>query len=126
MNIRPAASSDIPALLAPVRRYWHFEGIEGFTALRMELVLQRLLGDPRWGLIWVAESEGQLQSSGSAMPGVARSTSTAATPPGQGTSSSTSPSQPVDERTPRRLDSSTHLNRRLGGCGPAHTPRHTG
>ena len=61
MNIRPAASSDIPALLALVRRYWHFEGIEGFTALRMELVLQRLLGDPRLGLIWVAESEGQLQ-----------------------------------------------------------------
>ena len=61
MNIRPAASSDIPALLALVRRYWHFEGIEGFTAPRMELVLQRLLGDPRLGLIWVAESEGQLQ-----------------------------------------------------------------
>src|SRR5207302_4226059 len=61
MNIRPAASSDIPVLLALVRRYWHFEGIEGFTALRMERVLQRLLGDPRLGLIWLAESEGELQ-----------------------------------------------------------------
>ena len=60
MNIRPAASSDIPALLALVRRYWHFEGIEGFTALRVELVLQRLLGDPRLGLVWVAESGGEL------------------------------------------------------------------
>ena len=61
MNIRPAASSDIPALLLLVRRYWHFEGIEDFTALRVELVLQRLLGDPRLGIVWVAESDGQLQ-----------------------------------------------------------------
>ena len=166
MNIRPAASSDIPALLALVRRYWHFEGIEGFTALRMELVLQRLLGDPRLGLIWVAESEGQLQGYLIAvlvlsvehqgvmaeideffvMPqartrGVggrllaAAETALAARgcvrlqlqlgvgnaggrafyehrgPPGQGTSSSTSPSQPVDERTPRRPDSSHRLRR---------------
>jgi GNAT superfamily N-acetyltransferase len=61
VNIRPAASGDIPALLALVRRYWHFEGIEGFAALRVELVLQRLLGDPRLGAVWVAESDGQLQ-----------------------------------------------------------------
>ena len=61
MDIRLAAASDIPALLALVRRYWDFEGIEGFTALRVELVLQKLLADPRLGLVWVAESDGQLQ-----------------------------------------------------------------
>lgn len=61
MNIRPAAASDIPALLTLVRRYWDFEGIEGFTALRIELVLQRLLADPRLGAVWVAETDRELQ-----------------------------------------------------------------
>ncbi len=61
VNIRLAAASDIPALLALVRRYWDFEGIGGFTALRVELVLQRLLEDPRLGMVWVAETDGQLQ-----------------------------------------------------------------
>ena len=60
-NIRLAAAGDIPALLALVRRYWDFEGIGGFTALRVELVLQRLLADSRLGLVWVADSGGQLQ-----------------------------------------------------------------
>jgi len=60
MNIRPAAPSDIPALLALVRRYWEFEGIAGFAALRVELVLQRLLAEPRLGAVWVAESDARL------------------------------------------------------------------
>src|SRR6516162_7701147 len=58
MDIRPAVPADIPALLALVRRYWEFEGIKGFAALRVELVLQRLLAGPQApGAIWVAESE---------------------------------------------------------------------
>ena len=60
MNVRPAASNDIPPLLSLVRRYWEFEGIEGFAALRVELVLQRLLAEPRLGAVWVAESDGRL------------------------------------------------------------------
>jgi len=60
VNVRPAAPNDIPALLALVRRYWEFEGIEGFPALRVELVLQRLLAEPRLGAVWVAESDGRL------------------------------------------------------------------
>ena len=60
MNVRPAASNDIPPLLALVRRYWEFEGIADFTALRIELVLQRLLAEPRLGAIWVAESDAGL------------------------------------------------------------------
>jgi GNAT superfamily N-acetyltransferase len=60
MSVRPAAPNDIPPLLALVRRYWEFQGIEGFAALRIELVLQRLLAEPRLGAIWVAESDGRL------------------------------------------------------------------
>jgi GNAT superfamily N-acetyltransferase len=60
MSVRPAAPNDIPPLLALVRRYWEFEGIEGFAALRIELVLQRLLAEPRLGAIWVAESDARL------------------------------------------------------------------
>ena len=60
MNVRPAAPNDIPALLALVRRYWEFEGIAGFAALRVELVLQRLLAEPRLGAVWVAESDARL------------------------------------------------------------------
>ena len=60
VNVRPAASHDIPPLLGLVRRYWEFEGIAGFTALRIELVLQRLLAEPRLGAIWVAESDARL------------------------------------------------------------------
>lgn len=60
MSVRPGAPNDIPPLLALVRRYWEFQGIEGFAALRIELVLQRLLAEPRLGAIWVAESDGRL------------------------------------------------------------------
>ena len=60
VNVRPAASNDIPPLLALVRRYWEFEGIAGFAALRIELVLQRLLAEPRLGAIWLAESDARL------------------------------------------------------------------
>ena len=57
MDIRCAAPSDIPRLLALVRRYWDFEGIQGFAALRIELVLQQLLaGAGAPGAVWVAES----------------------------------------------------------------------
>jgi GNAT superfamily N-acetyltransferase len=58
--IRPATRTDIPQLLSLVRRYWDFEGISGFEALRIELLLQQLLADPARGAIWVAESEGTL------------------------------------------------------------------
>jgi len=61
VNIRPAVPADIPALLALVRRYWDYEAIAGFEALRIELVLQQLLatGSPR-GAIWVAQAESAL------------------------------------------------------------------
>jgi GNAT superfamily N-acetyltransferase len=60
VQTRAATPSDIPALLSLVRRYWEFEGIEGFTALRVELTLARLLAEPRLGAAWVAVERGQL------------------------------------------------------------------
>ena len=62
MDIRPAHADDIPQLLALIRRYWDFEGIPGFAALRIELLLKELLGRPgERGLIWVAESQRTLR-----------------------------------------------------------------
>jgi GNAT superfamily N-acetyltransferase len=61
VEIRSACLTDIPRLLTLIRRYWDFEGIPGFAALRIELVLQRLLAGPEApGAIWVAESQGAL------------------------------------------------------------------
>ena len=61
MDIRRAKPDDIPQLLSLIRRYWDFEGIEGFAALRIELVLKQLLeGSLPRGSIWVAESQGTL------------------------------------------------------------------
>jgi GNAT superfamily N-acetyltransferase len=59
-RIRTAEPHDVPQLLALVRRYWEFEGIEGFAALRVELVLQRLIADAALGAAWVAEADGEL------------------------------------------------------------------
>jgi GNAT superfamily N-acetyltransferase len=62
MDIRRARAEDIPQLLALIRRYWDFEGIAGFAALRIELVLQELLGRPgERGFVWVAEAQRTLR-----------------------------------------------------------------
>ena len=60
MAIRAAPPSDVPQLLSLVRRYWEFEQIAGFQALRVELVLKQLLAEPRLGAAWVAEEDGRL------------------------------------------------------------------
>jgi GNAT superfamily N-acetyltransferase len=61
MAIRPAHAGDIPQLLGLIRRYWDFEGIEGFSALRIELVLKELLAAPAGrGAVWVADEQGTL------------------------------------------------------------------
>ena len=60
MDVRAATVSDIPQLLALVRRYWEFEQIAGFDALRVELTLRRLLTEAQLGAAWVAEQDGQL------------------------------------------------------------------
>jgi GNAT superfamily N-acetyltransferase len=60
MHVRAATPRDIPQLLALVRRYWEFEQIDGFVALRVELALGQLLTDRHLGAAWVAEGEAGL------------------------------------------------------------------
>jgi hypothetical protein len=60
MQVRAAAPDDIPQLLRLIRRYWELEGIAGFAALRIELLLKELLASPKAGSVWVAESRGAL------------------------------------------------------------------
>jgi GNAT superfamily N-acetyltransferase len=61
VDVRPARPADIPPLLTLIRRYWDFEGITGFDALRIELMLKQLLAGPASGAIWVADSQGTLE-----------------------------------------------------------------
>jgi len=60
VTVRPAAGTDIPQLLALVRRYWDYEHIAGFEALRVELLLKQLIASAHLGAAWVAEAEGGL------------------------------------------------------------------
>jgi GNAT superfamily N-acetyltransferase len=60
MQIRTALATDVPPLLALVRRYWQSEGIGGFDALHLELLLQRLIAAPALGEIWVAAEDSTL------------------------------------------------------------------
>jgi GNAT superfamily N-acetyltransferase len=61
MMIRIAVASDVPPLLSLVRRYWESDGIAGFDALRLELLLQRLVGNSELGQILVADRDAHLQ-----------------------------------------------------------------
>jgi GNAT superfamily N-acetyltransferase len=60
MQIRTAVASDVPRLVALVRRYWEFEGLSGFNALRTELLLERLLTHSALGEVWVAAADDAL------------------------------------------------------------------
>lgn len=60
MIFRPAVGADIPQLLALVRHYWDYEHLPDFEALRIELLLKRLIATPQLGAAWVAEADGQL------------------------------------------------------------------
>jgi ribosomal protein S18 acetylase RimI-like enzyme len=60
VTVRCALASDVPQLLALVRRYWQFEALGTFDALRLEVLLQELTGSDARGQIWVAERAGTL------------------------------------------------------------------
>jgi GNAT superfamily N-acetyltransferase len=53
-TIRMASVEDAPALAALVEHYWHFERIPGYARLRIETLLEILLGDSRAGAAWLA------------------------------------------------------------------------
>ena len=52
--MRPAAATDIPALLALVKQYWAFEGLSEFDENRVANELQRLVANPALGNVWIA------------------------------------------------------------------------
>jgi ribosomal protein S18 acetylase RimI-like enzyme len=58
--VRCALANDVPQLLALVRRYWQFEGLGHFDALRLEVLLQELIGSRARGQVWVGERAGTL------------------------------------------------------------------
>jgi GNAT superfamily N-acetyltransferase len=60
MPVRRAALPDVPQLLSLVRRYWEFEGLAHFDALRTELVLEGLVSQESRGALWVADEGGRL------------------------------------------------------------------
>jgi GNAT superfamily N-acetyltransferase len=60
MPIRRAALPDVPQLLSLVRRYWEFEGLTPFNALRTEVVLEGLISQASRGAVWVADEDGRL------------------------------------------------------------------
>lgn len=53
-DIRPATTSDIPALLTLVEEYWRFEDIAGFDAALVGRELARVCEDSRLGSAWIA------------------------------------------------------------------------
>ena len=57
MQIRTAVATDVPRLLALLRRYWEFESLEDFDALRIEILLERLIAHAELGEIWVAAAD---------------------------------------------------------------------
>jgi len=56
--VRTAVAGDIPTLVGLVRRYWAFEGIPNFDALRIELLLKRLVAERALGELWLAQAPG--------------------------------------------------------------------
>jgi GNAT superfamily N-acetyltransferase len=59
VDVRPAARTDIPALLPLIEQYWLFEDIAGFEAARVGGVLERMLADPSRASGWIAVARGQ-------------------------------------------------------------------
>ena len=61
MQPRLATPADCAGITALVNEYWAFEGIAGFEAVPVTLLLKAFLEQPERGLCVVAESEGALQ-----------------------------------------------------------------
>ena len=58
IEIRPAGVADIATLVALVEEYWRFEAIEGFDAVQVAGLLQRVIADPVLGRAWLASVNG--------------------------------------------------------------------
>lgn len=60
VRIRDASATDRESVLALMREYWAFEQVAGFDPVRVGRQLDVFLSSPRWGRLWVAESQGRL------------------------------------------------------------------
>jgi GNAT superfamily N-acetyltransferase len=60
MQVRLAATADVPGLLELIARYWRFEGIAGFNPVRIGQLLNALIASQALGAVWVAEADGAL------------------------------------------------------------------
>jgi ribosomal protein S18 acetylase RimI-like enzyme len=58
-KVRPATAADVPALVTLVENYWRFEAIEGFDAMRVAGLLERVIADPALGRTWLASVDGE-------------------------------------------------------------------
>lgn len=58
-TVRPAATGDIPLLLALIEQYRVFEDIAGFDPGRVGAELKRLFADPRLGAGWIVQVSGK-------------------------------------------------------------------
>jgi GNAT superfamily N-acetyltransferase len=61
MQIRRAAAADAPGIAPHMRRYWEFEGIEGFDQARAIASLAGFLSNPQQGAGWIAEHAGRIE-----------------------------------------------------------------
>lgn len=57
--IRVADASDLSALTSLIERYWEFERIKGFDAVRITSLLADLFRGPDRGQIWIAQLGGR-------------------------------------------------------------------
>jgi GNAT superfamily N-acetyltransferase len=56
-QIRRGTASDVPLLLPLVNDYWNYEGIAGFTSIRVAAPLKQLLSEAGLGAGWIAVTE---------------------------------------------------------------------
>jgi GNAT superfamily N-acetyltransferase len=59
VDIRSATGADVRALVDLVEQYWKFEAIEGFDAVRIAALFQRMASQPGLGQAWIATADGE-------------------------------------------------------------------
>jgi ribosomal protein S18 acetylase RimI-like enzyme len=53
-SIEVGTADDVPQLVTLMEKYWSFEGLAGFEAVRMSRLLGRVLSQPNLGTVWAA------------------------------------------------------------------------
>jgi GNAT superfamily N-acetyltransferase len=58
-TVQPVAASEFADVLGLVEEYWRFEDLAGYEPARISRQLERLLGDPALGSLWLARAGGR-------------------------------------------------------------------